>query len=71
MNWFVFGAVYVALRAIRHRWFKVHHAPDREALIRAKAALVCVVHMETLLKAVDEEIARRQQQKEGHHAKQE
>jgi hypothetical protein len=61
--WFVFVAVFAVLTAIRHRWFAVHRAPprspDHEALIRAKAALVVLAHMQTLLEAVDAELARR------------
>ena len=56
----VFVAVYAFLTLIRHRLFaRRRHVQDHEALVRAKAALVVMVHMQSLLEAVDKELARR------------
>ena len=61
MRWFVFVALYAVLTAIRRRWFVRHHALEHEALmVRATAAVTALAHLETLLKAVDAEIARRE-----------
>lgn len=59
---FVFVAVYAVLRSIRRLFNRrpISRArQDHEALVRAKAALICMIHMETLLQAVDAELARR------------
>jgi uncharacterized membrane protein len=56
--WFVFVAMFLALTAIRRK-VRICHVQDHEALVRAKAALVVMVHMETLLRAVDQELANR------------
>jgi hypothetical protein len=61
----VFLAIYAALAAIKRLFNRRHVVPDHKALEQhAKAALVVLVHMETLLVAIDQELARRERGKE-------